>query len=109
MAKKQLNYDNFAQILTAVNNNLNSAEAFKVIDELELSLKDWKKIEALFGLKLIEDTPDLVPELYKKIKQRDQARAEKDFAKSDQIRDELGNQGIRINDTPEGGIWEYAD
>ena len=58
---------------------------------------------------MIEDTPDLAPELYKKIKQRDQARAEKDFAKSDQIRDELGNQGIRINDTPEGGIWEYAD
>lgn len=106
VAKKQ--ETNFAQILAAVNNNLNSTEAFKLIDELELSLEDWQKVDDLFGLKLIADTPDISEQQYQSIRERDAARAKKDFAKSDQIRDELLAQGIAIKDTVDGGIWEYA-
>ena len=101
------NDGSFDQILAAVNNNLNSAEAFKIIDSLELNLTDWQKVDELFGLKLIADTPDITKEQYALIKKRDQARNEKDFAKSDEIRDRLLAQGIRINDTKDGGIWEY--
>ena len=101
------NDGSFDQILAAVNNNLNSAEAFKIIDSLELNLTDWQKIDELFGLKLIADTPDITKEQYALIKERDQARNEKNFAKSDEIRDRLLAQGIRINDTKDGGIWEY--
>ena len=36
------------------------------------------------------------------IAQRDQARLDKDFAMSDKIRDDLKNQGIIIEDTPNG-------
>ena len=99
----------FAKVLEAVNNNLNSAEAFKVIDEVDLTMADWQKVEDLFGLRLIEDTPDITQEQYGMIHERDQARVEKDFAKSDQLRDELAAQGIRINDTPNGGVWEYLN
>lgn len=42
------------------------------------------------------------------IAQRKQARADKDFAKADQIRDDLLAQGIEIEDTPKGTIWRKA-
>lgn len=100
--------DTFAKILEAVNNNLNSAEAFKAIDGAELTLADWQKVDELFGLRLIADTPDITPEQYELIRERDAARAAKDFAESDRLRAELAAQGIKINDTPAGGIWEYA-
>ncbi len=100
--------DGFAAILAAVNNNLNSAEAFKLVDETELSLADWGRVEDLFGLRLIKDTPDVTEEVYAKIRARDAARAKKDFATADQIRDELLAQGIKVNDTSEGTVWEYA-
>ena len=100
--------DAFQKILEAVNNNLNSAEAFAIIDNSNLSLADWRKIDGLFGLKLIADTPDISEQQYALIKQRDLARKKKDFKKSDEIRDELLNQGIIIRDTPDGGRWEYS-
>ncbi len=37
---------------------------------------------------------------------RTQARVNKDFARSDEIRDELAAQGIEIEDTPEGAKWK---
>ena len=42
----------------------------------------------------------------KKIAERKQARADKDFARSDAIRDELANLGIELIDTPDGTKWK---
>ena len=99
----------FGKILDAVNNNLNSAEACAVIDNSKLSLADWKKIDKLFGLRLMADTPDISEEQYVLVKERDAARAAKDYAKSDVIRDKLLGQGIAVKDTPTGGVWEYVN
>ncbi|MCF7808766.1 MAG: cysteine--tRNA ligase [Candidatus Marinimicrobia bacterium] len=41
-----------------------------------------------------------------RIAERKQARANKDFALSDTIRDELAEQGIELIDTPEGTKWK---
>ena len=98
----------FEKVLDAVNNNLNSPEAFAIIDNSELSLKDWQKIDELFGLRLIADTPDIAEEQYALIKERDAARAEKEYTKSDEIRDQLLTQGITVKDTPDGGVWGYC-
>ena len=98
---------NFEQILEKVSNNLNSAEACAVIDNLELNLEDWQKIDELFGLRLIKETPDVSEEIYQKIKERDAARQDKDFETSDKIRDELLKQNIALNDSPDGAIWYY--
>ncbi len=101
------NSENFTQILAAVNNNLNSPEAFAIINSLELSLDDWQKVDELFGLKLMADSPNLNSELGEKIRERKEARAAKDFTKSDAIRDELLTRGVVLNDTKNGTIWEY--
>jgi len=36
------------------------------------------------------------------VAERDRARAEKDFARSDEIRDRLQAMGLEVMDTPEG-------
>lgn len=106
-----------AQILAAVNNNLNSAEAFALIDRCgdgdgdyataRLTLEDWRQIDELFGLRLIIDTPEVSSEVYELIDERDKARAAKDYARSDEIRDQLLAQGIALKDTANGAIWNY--
>lgn len=97
----------FEKILEAVNNNLNSAEAFALIDNSALSLDDWKKIDELFGLRLIADSPDVSGKIADKIIKREEARERKDYARSDEIRDELARQNIRIDDTKDGSVWQY--
>lgn len=97
----------FEKILAAVNENLNSAEAFAIIDNSELSLEDWKKVDELFGLRLITDTPDVSTEIYDLIREREAARAAKDFARSDEIRDKLSAQNILVRDTKDGPVWQY--
>ena len=40
------------------------------------------------------------------IAERNEARAEKDFARSDTIRDELAAKGVLLMDSPEGTSWK---
>jgi cysteinyl-tRNA synthetase len=40
------------------------------------------------------------------VAERQEARAAKDFAKSDALRDQLHNMGVEIRDTPQGVIWD---
>jgi len=42
------------------------------------------------------------------IAQRKEARANKDYARSDAIRDQLKEAGVEIKDSPEGTTWKYA-
>lgn len=107
--KEIISTEAYEKILEAVNNNLNSAEAFAIIDNSDLSLEDWKKIDELFGLNLIADSKDIDDETHALIEERAYARAIKDYAKSDEIRDKLASKGIAIRDTAEGAIWEYLN
>ncbi|MEG6550407.1 cysteine--tRNA ligase, partial [Desulfocurvibacter africanus] len=40
--------------------------------------------------------------------QRQEARAGKDFARSDAIRDELAAMGAEVKDTPQGQTWDVS-
>ena len=97
----------YEKVLNAVNENLNSAEAFAIIDSATIGLDDWKKIDELFGLDLIEGTKNIDDNTRELIKKRDEARANKDWATSDEMRDELAKKNIAVKDTPDGSIWEY--
>jgi cysteinyl-tRNA synthetase len=39
------------------------------------------------------------------VRERDEARAARDFARADAVRDELATRGIKLEDTPGGTIW----
>ncbi|MBQ3453176.1 cysteine--tRNA ligase [Candidatus Saccharibacteria bacterium] len=94
-------------VLDAINNNLNSPEAFALIDNSELSMQDWVMIDELFGLNLIDDSPDIDGETRELIFERQKARENMDFARSDEIRDILKEKGITVKDTADGPIWQY--
>jgi cysteinyl-tRNA synthetase len=62
-----------------------------------------------FGLILGEESQDddreLAVMVEKLLAERDEARKTRDFATADQIRDQLADQGIVLEDTPGGTIW----
>lgn len=94
-------------VFDAINNNLNSAEAFAAIDNSDLTFEDWRRVDSLLGLRLIDDTPDAPQEVYDLMQEREKCRQRKDFARSDEIRDQLTAMGYTIKDTPNGPIWQY--
>ena len=96
-------------ILEALNDNLNSSAAFSIIDQLptSVSLKFWNFVDELFGLGLVESSPDISDFQKQLIKKRQIAREQKDFATSDQLRTELEKNGITVKDTSTGPIWQY--
>ena len=61
-----------------------------------------RELDHVFGF--LDDTSDggIDAEVEELIRQRDAARAAKDWAESDRIRDELNARGIEIVDTPQG-------
>ena len=59
----------------------------------------------VFGLDLVEN--DLLDEeIQALIEERKAARLAKDYARSDEIRDQLKEQGIILDDTPQGTQWK---
>lgn len=58
---------------------------------------------SIFGIKLVAHDNQIDDDKIKAlIEERNMARQNKDFARSDQIRDELKKQGIILEDTPQG-------
>ncbi len=108
-------------ILEEVNDNLDTPKALAKIDEIfgEIIKANPEKlnydnlleliefIDELLGLNLITSTPDIPDEIKMKIIERTNARAEKNWAKSDEIRDELLSKNIILRDTPKKSFWEY--
>jgi cysteine--tRNA ligase len=61
------------------------------------------KMLEVFGVVFIEEV--LAADIEALIAERQEARANKDFARADEIRDELAAQGIKLLDTKEGVRW----
>ena len=64
-------------------------------------------MDVVLGLDLdkAEIDTDIDDEIKNLIEKREQARKNKDYTKADQIRDELKQKGIIIEDTPAGVRW----
>ncbi len=102
--------------MDAMDDNLNTSLALTVIyDVLKSDTDDYTKRELIgsfdevLSLDLLkEETKREVDEEYinKKIEERKEAKANKDFQLADAIRDELLKDGIKLIDTREGTTYE---
>lgn len=71
---------------------------------LEGAIEKFHQWLAVFGIYLVNEEL-LDEEIDKLIQERIEARKNKDFARSDEIRDQLKEQGILLEDTPQGTRW----
>jgi len=108
----------------AMEDDFNTADAVSAIFELvklaNTTVKDSSSdyaaklleiLETLCGVLGIETKQEeeiLDGEIERLIEERQQARKEKDFARADEIRDELLEKGIILKDTREGVKWKRA-
>ncbi len=87
-------------------------ELNKIIKDKPISAKDkeqimdfFTKIDSVLAI-LPLGKKELPEEIMKMIKEREEARKRKDFAKADRIREELRKMGIILEDTREGVRWK---
>lgn len=108
----------------AMEDDFNTADAVSAIFELvklanttvkesssDYAAKLLEIMETLCGVLGIETKQEeeiLDEEIERLIEERQQARKEKDFARADEIRDELLEKGIILKDTREGVKWKRA-
>ncbi|MEG1551532.1 MAG: cysteine--tRNA ligase [Oscillospiraceae bacterium] len=119
--KSQLN-SRRDQFIKAMDDDLNTADAISAVFELvrdinvsvinskskaliEFSIKLFDELTGVLGLVYNRKTENIDAEIEALIALRTKARAEKNFAESDRIRDELKAKGIVIKDTPQGVQW----
>ncbi len=106
----------------AMDHDLNTADAISAIFELVKFANTTAKENAsgayaselkklilklgdVMGLILEDKEEVLDEEVERLIEERQQARKNKDFARADEIRDELAGMGIQLKDTREGVKW----
>jgi len=70
---------------------------------------DLQELLAIFGIENLKSEKLLNQEIDDLIVERNEARAAKDFERADQIRDDLKDQGIVLEDTPQGIRWRRVD
>ena len=99
------------EMMANLNNNMNSAGALAVLDQAigdgapNEEFLDF--LDAVFGLRIVETTPDISDELKEKIATRVKAKEMKDYGLADRLRDEIEREGIEVLDTAAGPIWQY--
>ena len=97
----------------AMDDDFNTANGVTVLFDMakwinsgnyDQTVKDaFEKMLQVFGIVFEEEVLD--EDIEKLIEERQAARANKDFATADRIRDELAAQGIKLLDTKEGVRW----
>lgn len=111
------------QFITAMDDDLNTADGvaavFELVKDINTSIldKEVSKNVCQTAADVFDELCDVLGILYNRknndvdsdiealIEERQQARANKDWATADRIRDELKAQGIILKDTPQGVTW----
>ena len=122
-AEEKVAYEGFEkyreEFKKAMDDDLNTADAisaiFELITAINIAVKDGaskelaeKSLDLLLelshvlGLLEVEEDNAIDDEVQKLVDERQQARADKDFARADEIRDILKAKGIVLKDTPQG-------
>lgn len=111
------------QFITAMDDDLNTADCvaavFELVKDINTSIldKEVSKNVCQTAAAVFDELCDVLGILYNRknndvdsdiealIEERQQARANKDWATADRIRDELKAKGIILKDTPQGVTW----
>lgn len=106
------------EIRNALESDLNTPEVMRLVSEMidvaeqkGISTADTKAFGELLGLLDaalglgLSDREDLTKEQKQLIAEREAARHAKDWAKADQLRNELTAAGIGVRDTERGSVW----
>ena len=111
------------QFINSMDDDLNTADGiaavFDLVSDINTKIinKDVSKnvcqkaadmfdeLTGVLGLVYNRKSNDINDDIEKLIEKRQQARANKDWATADRIRDELKAQGITLKDTPQGVTW----
>ncbi|WP_448901613.1 cysteine--tRNA ligase [Eubacterium sp.] len=111
------------QFINSMDDDLNTADGiaavFDLVSDINTKIinKDVSKnvcqkaadmfdeLTGVLGLVYNRKSNDINDDIEKLIEERQQARANKDWATADRIRDELKAQGIILKDTPQGVTW----
>ena len=111
------------QFITAMDDDLNTADGvaavFELVKDINTSILDQEvsKNVCQTAATVFDELCDVLGILYNRknndvdsdiealIEERQQARANKDWATADRIRDELKAKGIILKDTPQGVTW----
>jgi len=103
----------------AINDDLNIPKALGIAwnvvrygKKSQLIFELLTKMNKIFGFdldkkKVESDEPEVAPEIQALVDERQQARKDKNWKRSDEIRDELKAKGIVIEDTPNGAKVKY--
>ncbi len=110
------------EFIAAMDDDLNTADALAAVFELvreantavnqkaskadaECYLNMFGELTKVLGLVYNDEKDDLDETVEALIEQRTKARAEKNWAEADRIRNELKAMGIILKDTPQGVTW----
>ena len=93
------------ELVKLANSNSNSDNSKEYIDTL---MKKITTLTDILGLKIDKKEEMLDEDIEALIAERQQARKDKNFARADEIRDELLAKGIVLKDTREGVRWSRA-
>ena len=110
------------EFINAMEDDLNTADAITAVfnlvkqintmlqgeaskQDIQNALNMFNELCSVLGLVYNVNEQSLDSEIEDLIAQRTQARADRDFAKADQIRDKLKQMGITLKDTPQGVTW----
>ncbi len=84
---------------------LNDKSPLSINDAKEI-LQILQSIDEVFAVIFEGNKETLSKELMELIEEREKAREEKNWEKSDKIRDMLKKKGIVVEDTPQGTVWK---
>ncbi len=115
------------KFIEAMEDDLNTGEAlgavFELVKDINTNVNDGVQSKALveYAIKVFDELMNVLGLLYNRntasslddeiealIRQRNDARKNKNWAEADRIRDELKAQGIVLEDTPQGVKWHRA-
>ena len=111
------------QFISAMDDDLNTADGlaavFELVKDINTKILDkpvsknvcqtacdvFDELCDVLGILYNRKSNDLDSEIEELIRQRQEARANKDWATADRIRDEIKAMGIILKDTPQGVTW----